>query len=97
MSFVVPFGSLSQAVTPVALLDADDAVGAHAKLAEFFRDADGLADMGDEVGAGLFVTAGGSVEPDGDDDRPTTRPFDLILLARALMPSSEISMSVCGL
>ena len=49
-------------------IDADDAVGADAELAEFFRDADGLADVGDEVGAGFFIAAGGGIEPDGGHD-----------------------------
>ena len=49
-------------------VDADDAVGAHAEIAEFFGDADGFADVVDPVGARRGVTAGGGIEPHGGDD-----------------------------
>ena len=49
-------------------VDADDAIGAHAEVAEFFGDADGFADVVDPVGARGGVTAGGGIEPHGSDD-----------------------------
>jgi hypothetical protein len=47
-------------------------------------DADGLAHVGDPVGAGLFVAAGGGIEPHGGDHGTDDEPLALDLVGEGL-------------